>query len=485
MASDASTSRQDRVEVGEHRRRDAFRFSARFSVTVATGPSTASRTRSLIGRRPRARDRSARAGTARIHLAQVRADPEIERRLADDVPRDADPGGDLGHGQAVGQEPDHAALGHEDDLLSALERAPAAEGDVLDLRHEARVLALLHDHDVAVIDRDPGAGGEVAGEDEVLRAGGDVDEATDPGRHVRARREARDVHVAVRVDLEERQHRPVEAAALEVLELVRRRHEGVGVLRTAEREPEERDAADGALLDHPGHRAVEPFLEQDPGHERGDPEAEVHRLAVPQLQRGPPGDHLLRAPFGELEVGGRRPVVARRLRQESRSGSSGADPDATTTASTTMPGTRTACAGSVRPSAQPLHLGDDDAAVVVRGERLVEHAERRALVLGREVAELVGSRRADDRHVDRDGPQVEPLAPVELDDRDDVLGRPGVHAAAVAARVHERVHAHLGQDARLADRRGAVELEQDPDWDVVGLDLVGLDGADDLRRRRR
>ena len=156
-------------------------------------------------------------------------------------------------------------------------------------------------------------------------------------------------------------------------ELVRRRHERVRVLGAPEREPEERDPADRALLDHPGHRAVEPLLEEDPGHERGDAEAEVHGLPVPELLGRTPRDHLLRAPLGELEVGRRRPEVAGRLRQKSRLrrlelirvdhhrvDEDPRDPD---------------LLRRKRPAAgAALHLGDHDPAVVVGRERLVEDA---------------------------------------------------------------------------------------------------------------
>ena len=48
---------------------------------------------------------------------------------------------------------------------------------------------------------------------------------------------------------------------------------------------------------------------------------------------------------------------------------------------------------------EPLDLGDDDAAVVAGGERLIERAEIAAFVLVREVAALVGGGGADDRDV--------------------------------------------------------------------------------------
>ena len=133
-----------------------------------------------------------------------------------------------------------------------------SNGNVLDFGHEPLVLALLHDHDVSVRDLELGAGREVAREDDPLGTGRDIDEAADTRGDMRLRVQSRDVHVAVRVDLQERQEGAIEATALQVGELVRGRQERVGVLGTTELEAEERDAADGALLDDPGHRAVEP-----------------------------------------------------------------------------------------------------------------------------------------------------------------------------------------------------------------------------------
>ena len=94
-------------------------------------------------------------------------------------------------------------------------------------------------------------------------------------------------------------------------------------------------------------------------------------------------------------------------------------------------------------------------------QRLVQDAERSAFVLACQIAELVGGRGPDDRDVDRDGPQVQPLAAVEVDDLDDVLGGPGVHPPAIPPRVHEGVLADFGEDTGLPDRRRAMQLEQD------------------------
>ena len=99
---------------------------------------------------------------------------------------------------------------------------------------------------------------------------------------------------AVAVDLQEGQQRRVEAAALEIGELVRRGHDRLGVGGAAELEVEQRHAADRALLDHPGHVAVPALLDQDARHVGRDAEADVDRIAVAQLLRDAPRDDLLR-----------------------------------------------------------------------------------------------------------------------------------------------------------------------------------------------
>ena len=134
-----------------------------------------------------------------------------------------------------------------------------------------------------VVDLEFRAGGEIAGEDDASGARGDVDEAAGAGRHMRTHAELGDVDRAVAVDLQEREQRHVEAAALEIGELVRRLHDRLGVGGAAELEVEQRHAADGALFDDPGHGAVPAFLDQDARHVGGNAEADVDRVAVAQF----------------------------------------------------------------------------------------------------------------------------------------------------------------------------------------------------------
>ena len=114
---------------------------------------------------------------------------------------------------------------------------------------------------------------------------------------MRTHAELGDVDRAAAVDLQEREQRHVEARALEIGELVRRLDDRLGVGGAAELEVEQRHAADGALLDHPGHRAMPAFLDEDARHVGRDAEADVDRIAVAQLLRDAPGDDL-----GDIEL---------------------------------------------------------------------------------------------------------------------------------------------------------------------------------------
>ena len=120
-------------------------------------------------------------------------------------------------------------------------------------------------------------------------------------------------------------------------------------------------------------------------------------------------------------------------------------------------------------------LGDDDAAAVARGHRHRQHLALDGLALHRQVAVLVGGRAADDRDVDREGVEEQPLPAAQRDDLDEVLGRPGVLLAAGLARIDVRAQPDLGDEPRPAGRDLAHELRQDALRERVRLDLVRLD----------
>ena len=128
-----------------------------------------------------------------------------------------------------------------------------------------------------------------------------------------------------------------------------------------------------------------------------------------------------------------------------------------------------------------LDLRDHDAAIVVRGHRLGEAVEGERLLLHAEVAGRIGARRADQRHVDGGRLVEQPLAAVEFDELDDVLGRHHVHLASAEPRVHVGMETDLREQSRLARSARTVELGDDALRQVVALDLVLLRGLGDLR----
>src|SRR6476620_192651 len=109
--------------------------------------------------------------------------------------------------------------------------------------------------------------------------------------------ELRHVDRARTVDLQERQKRAVEARRLEISELLRRGHDGLGIGGAAELEIERGHAADRSLLDNPGGIAMAAFLEQDARHIGRDAETEVDRPALLQFLRHAARDDRADAPL--------------------------------------------------------------------------------------------------------------------------------------------------------------------------------------------
>ena len=158
---------------------------------------------------------------AGLHFAQVGRDGQREFALGKNVLLEGGAGRDLDDGPAVGVEAEHAAFGDNEHILAGLAGAAAAESDMLDLVDELTHSALALDVQAASGDVEAGAGGVCAADDDVSGVGGDVDEATDTGGDVGAGGQPGDVDVALTVDLHEGKEAAVEAAALEIAELVR------------------------------------------------------------------------------------------------------------------------------------------------------------------------------------------------------------------------------------------------------------------------
>src|SRR4029453_10592902 len=96
------------------------------------------------------------------------------------------------------------------------DRTTAREGNMLDGLDELVDLALLQDPELAVDDLELGTGRIETREDDPPGMARDFDEPAGPGRDMWPGAQLGDVHRSVAVDLEERQEREVEPAALEV-----------------------------------------------------------------------------------------------------------------------------------------------------------------------------------------------------------------------------------------------------------------------------
>ena len=120
------------------------------------------------------------------HQPQVGADQQRHVGLAEDISFKIDSGCDFDHRQPVLGQLDDAAFGDIEDLLAAFAGHLTGEGDLCDLRDELGDRAVGDDLELAVGDLDVLlAGGEVAGVNDLGRAGDDVVEAADAGSDMR------------------------------------------------------------------------------------------------------------------------------------------------------------------------------------------------------------------------------------------------------------------------------------------------------------
>src|SRR4249920_20000 len=237
------------------------------------------------------------------HQLQVGAHQQRYSGLAEDVFFKINSRGDLDHGEAIVGQLDHAAFGDVEDLLAASAGHLAGEGDLGDLRDELGNRAVGNDLELAVFDLDVlPPGGEVAGINDLGRPGDDVVEAADACGDMRPGGEVGDVDVAGARHLQKRQHRYIEAAALQQGELISALHQCLRVQRAAEGEAGRREPADRALLDHPGDVLGMALLQEHARDGRGDSEAQVDNGVDLQFGRGPAGDHLLQAELDRFDV---------------------------------------------------------------------------------------------------------------------------------------------------------------------------------------
>ena len=315
--------------------------------------------------------------------------------------------------------------------------------------------------------------------------GRDIHKAAAAGRQIGPGPQPRDIDAAIAIHLQEGQQRHIEAPALEIGELLGRGHDGIGIGRAAKGKAQQRHAADGALLYHPGHLAMQALLEQDARHIGRNAKAQVGGMPVRQFHGGAARNHLLGPPGLGLEAGQRLrnlPADGRVVHRLRGLPLIGIDHH--------MVHQMAGDADIVRPQVagpdDALDLGDDDATVVACGHRLLQRAQQRAFVLIAQVAALIGRGGAQDGHVGRHSGKEQPVAPVEmLQAHYRMAAGRLVHRAALLCGIDKGAHARLGQHARAPRSRLAVHVEQDAAGDVVGLDLVVHHHAPDRRHGQR
>ena len=266
---------------------------------------------------------------------------------------------------------------------------------------------------------------------------------------------------AVRTDFKERKESRVEAASLKIAELMRRRDECLGIGGAAELESEQWQAAHGALLDHPGHAAVQSFFQQNSRHVGGNSEPDVDGPSVLQFLRDTARHDFSRTEIRNFETAQRPDELARNPR--------------------IVPGRSRL--KHVRGFDQRVHeyardmdfmrsegavlrnvpdLGNDRAAAVSRRKREFHRAEVRPFAFEAEVSPFIANRSTDDRDVRADRRKVKPFLSVERFPADDRLSASRiVHRAAFIIRIREGVHPDFSKDARPFRRALAQHVEYD------------------------
>src|ERR1700733_9230564 len=167
-----------------------------------------------------ARDQAERLGMeqAAVHRRERFGDSQAKAGLIEHVTIEVDARSEFDDRDALALQPHHASLGDVENLLTLRDGPRARERDLFDRFHELLDLAFPFDPERAGVNFERRASGEISGIDDLLGAGGDVDEAAGAGGDVRPRAELGDVDRAMAVDLQEREQRHVEAAALEISE---------------------------------------------------------------------------------------------------------------------------------------------------------------------------------------------------------------------------------------------------------------------------
>ncbi len=130
-----------------------------------------------------------------------------------------------------------------------------------------------------------------------------------------------------------------------------------------------------------------------------------------------------------------------------------------------------------------LHLRNNDAAIVSRGQRLIETSEISALLFVGEIAALIGSCRPNDRHLRNDRGKIQPVLALESHPFDDRLGRSrSIHRTALTGRIDKGIEADFGEHTRALCGGLAMHVEHDAGWNVIGRDFIPGYHLPDQRR---
>ena len=394
-----------------------------------------------------------------------------EFHLRQDVALDIDARRDFSQAQPARRQFEDAALGDVEHRLPQRGRAPAGEGDLLDLGAEFSRAPFAQDVQAAIerLDRQA-ARGEGAGQQQLFRVLRDIDEAA-RARQLRA--EAADIDIARRIAFGHTEHGQVQPAAIVEIELLVLIDDGFDIRRRAEIQAAGRHAADDAGFG--GQRdQVEHALFV--GHRRnalGHADAQVDHAFERQLHCAASRDDLALVQTQGLE----RIQRYLDLACESRRVGGGiglamvlglGHHHAIDERAGHLHQARVQRAGL----GDALNLRDHDAARIARGHRHRQVVQRERFALHGDIAVGIGGGAADEGHIDGKSLVEEPLLAVDLHHADDVLGGRRIDLATVQARIDEGAQADLGQEPRLARSDIAVQVRDAALRQVVGLDAV-------------
>ena len=394
-----------------------------------------------------------------------------EGHAVQDVALQVDAGRHLDQLQAFGAQLEDAAFGDVEHLLVALDGLGARKAAVLHLADELACGAVAHHAQPPLLQAHIGhAGAEAAQEHHLASALADVDEAAGT-REPSA--ELRDIDVALRIGLRQAEKGDVESAPVVEVELVGLVDHRLGIDGGAEVQAPGRHAADDTRLGGQRHQVGDLLFGSDRGYAFWHADAEVDHAVGAQFERCTARDDLAQAEFKTAALIGRHAQFAgigravgrgKGLRVQARFGQHHAIDQ--------RPGDLHLAWVQAAALGQPLDLHDDQAAAVARRHGDGQALQRECLALHGDVAVGVGRGATHDGHVDGQRAVEQVLAPLQRQQRHQVVARALVELAATVARIDKRAQADAAQVAGPASGDVAEQVRNHALRQVVGLDAV-------------